>query len=387
MPEASVEVVTVDAPVLQEAPQPERHGESISKLASNRFSVRVETDVYDLAAAMDKASDLLAVGVVDENGAPVGIISRRHLFDHLGKMYGRDLYKRKQVSDLVKPAPVLRDDLNIFGVAEILRGDLRRMEDTWYVLVNAAGAFSGVFSSKNLLIYLSETTARDIELARRLQTAIVHERLQVEDKRFALVCSSRMAKEVGGDFYVAKELDAKRLLVGLCDVSGKGIAASLVTAVLGGIFDTYSARSSLSDFLKGLNRYLYETFQLDYFVTGVFMELDRESGQATICDMGHSYLLVMRGTTLMRPGKKAPNPPLGVDPEATPRLSHYRLEHGDLTFFFTDGVVEQKNREGEDYSEMRVWKMLRTHASMPGPAPRRCPCRRYRKLPRRAAAR
>jgi sigma-B regulation protein RsbU (phosphoserine phosphatase) len=74
-----------------------------------------------------------------------------------------------------------------------------------------------------------------------------------------------MAKEVGGDFYMVKRLDDRRVLLCLCDVSGKGIAASLVTAVLGGIFDTYTAVSSLQVFLKGLNRYIIETFQLRYF--------------------------------------------------------------------------------------------------------------------------
>jgi sigma-B regulation protein RsbU (phosphoserine phosphatase) len=242
---------------------PYRHqGELISRLASNRFAVGLQTDVYNLATAMEKNPDLLAVGVVDSTGAPVGLISRQQLFDSLGKMCGRDLFKRKQVSAMVKPARAFCDDMNIFAVAELLRDDLHRMDDTWYVLVTAAGKYSGVFCTRNLLIYLSDTTARELALARRLQTAIVQEYCEENESCFDLACSSKMAKEVGGDFYIVKKLDNKRRLVGLCDVSGKGIAASLVTAVLGGIFDGYSASSSLPEFLQKLNKYSASGFRV-----------------------------------------------------------------------------------------------------------------------------
>ena len=345
--------------ILHETPPVPQQGDLIGKIASNRYSVAANAEVYALAAAMDKSADIQAVGVVDDHGAPLGLISRKHLFDHLGKLYGRDLYKRKQVSELLEPARAFRDDLNVFAASEQLRDDLQRMDDTWYVLVDARGRYSGVFSSKNLLIYLSETTARDLALARRLQSAIVHEGLELDRPGFTLACYSKMAKEVGGDFYLVKELDEKRLLLALCDVSGKGIAASLVTAVLGGVFDTYSSQTSLKVFLKRLSRYLYETFRLDYFVTGVFMEFDLGRGEATICDMGHSYLLVMRGKSLLRAGTRALNPPLGVAPDTTPVLSSARLGSGDLIVLFTDGLVDQRNVNGVEYSENRLWKMLR----------------------------
>ena len=356
---------TMAIAILHQTPSVPQQGDLIGKIASNRWSVAANAEVYALAAAMDKSADIQAVGVVDDHGAPLGLISRKHLFDHLGKLYGRDLYKRKQVSELLQPARAFRDDLNVFVASEQLRDDLQRMDDTWYVLVDARGRYSGVFSSKNLLIYLSETTARDLALARRLQSAIVHEGLELDRPGFTLACYSKMAKEVGGDFYLVKELDEKRLLLALCDVSGKGIAASLVTAVLGGVFDTYSSHTSLKVFLKRLSHYLYETFRLDYFVTGVFMEFDLERGEATICDMGHSYLLVMRGKSLLRAGARALNPPLGVAPDTTPVLSSARLGAGDLIVLFTDGLVDQRNVNGAEYSENRLWKMLRTSAELP----------------------
>ena len=261
----------------------------------------------------------------------------------------------------MKETRAFHDDESIFGVADILKTEVRTLDDTYYLLIDGRGAFSGVFSTKNILIYLSDTTARDIALARRLQSAIVRDVFTFDDPRCSVLCSSKMAKEVGGDFYTVKKLDANRVLLGICDVSGKGIAASLITAVLGGIFDTYTSARSLQPFLRSLNRYLFDTFRLEYFVTGIFIELDMSTGQSIICDMGHSYVLVQDDTTLFRLGKKTANPPLGIVQDLSPALSNYRFAPGGLALLFTDGVVEQTNRHGEEYSQNRLWGLLKKH--------------------------
>ena len=67
---------------------------------------------------------------------------------------------------------------------------------------------------------------------------------------------------------------------------------------------------------------------LEYFVTGIFIELDMSTGQSIICDMGHSYVLVQDDTTLFRLGKKTANPPLGIVQDLVPRLSNYRFAPG-----------------------------------------------------------
>ncbi len=361
---AAVDVSGPDS-VLNRAVRPIRQGEVVGRLAHSRLFVRQDQDIDAVASAINKAPALYAIGVVDESGTPVGIVLRRELFEVLGRPYGRELFKKKPVSTVMKASPVFRDDLNILSVAETLKEEVRGIDDTYYLLVDATGAFSGVFSTKNILVYLSDTTARDIALARRLQSAIVHESYSLNDPRCSLLCFSKMAKEVGGDFYLVKRLPSDRLLLCMCDVSGKGIAASLVTAVLGGIFDTYTGTKRLDSFLEGVNRYMFETFRLEYFVTGIFVELDLATGSAIVCDMGHSYVLAMEGTTLFHLGRKGANPPLGVVPDLLPRLSGYRFPAGGRALLFTDGVVEQTNREGQEYSERRLWQLMKSTASRP----------------------
>jgi sigma-B regulation protein RsbU (phosphoserine phosphatase) len=341
-----------------------RPGEVIAKLASSRMFVSQDASVYALAAGMEKNPSTFAVAVVNERAEPVGIVLRRELFDNLGRMYGRDLYKRKLVPAVMKTPQLFRDDMSIFGVADNLSEELRKGTSVYYVLVDGAGRYSGTFSTTDLLIYLSNITARDISLARRLQEAIVKETFSFSGERTAMVGSSAMAKEVGGDFYACKRLLDGRLLIAICDVSGKGIAASLITAVLGGFFDGYTTSNTIKSFVRKLNRYIIDTFSLEYFVTGIIIELDEKTGEATICDMGHSYMLVVEDAKLMRPGADSANPPLGVSPTLNPTARVCRLKPGSLLVLFTDGVTDQTDGNGRDYTEQRLWGLLKTNGGL-----------------------
>ena len=128
-----------------------------------------------------------------------------------------------------------------------------------------------------------------------------------------------MANEVGGDFYLFKRLVDGRFLVAICDVSGKGIAASLITAVLGGFFDGYTTSNTMKSFVRRLNRYLYDTFRLEYFITGIIIELDEDTGEATVCDMGHSYMLIMQGAKAPASRFRGRQPPTGGFPQPRSR--------------------------------------------------------------------
>jgi sigma-B regulation protein RsbU (phosphoserine phosphatase) len=341
-----------------------RPGEVIGKLASSRAFISQDASVYALAEGMEKNPNIPGVGVVNEERVPVGLVLRQELFDNLGRLYGRDLYKRKLVPTVMKTPRIFRDDLSIFSVADMLNEELSKGTSLHYVLVDGAGRYSGVFSTTDLLIYLSNITARDISLARRLQTAIVKESFSFTGKRTAILGSSATAKEVGGDFYVLKRLVDGKLLIAVCDVSGKGIAASLITAVLGGFFDGYTKSNSIKTFARTLNRYIIDTFSLEYFVTGIIIEFDEDTGEATICDMGHSYMLVMEGAKLMRLGSETANPPLGVLPALSPMTLGYHLKQGSLLVLFTDGVIDQTNGNGRDYTEQRLWSLLKGHGGL-----------------------
>ena len=155
-----------------------------------------------------------------------------------------------------------------------------------------------------------------------------------------------------------KRLVDGRFLVAICDVSGKGIAASLITAVLGGFFDGYTTSNTMKSFVRRLNRYLYDTFRLEYFITGIIIELDEDTGEATVCDMGHSYMLIMQGAKAPASRFRGRQPPAGGFPQPRSRDPGVPPEAGGRGGSLHGRGDRSDQSSGESITERRLWDLL-----------------------------
>jgi sigma-B regulation protein RsbU (phosphoserine phosphatase) len=200
-------------------------------------------------------------------------------------------------------------------------------------------------------------TQDDIELAGRLQ-----ERLMggegVSDTlrpgRGRVEAWSRAAKGVGGDFYFTKELPDGKLFLALCDVSGKGVAASLIVSMVWGMLKMFDYNRGLHELLVGLNEAIVATFHLEKYLTGIFMIYDPPERHLHCADMGHSHAVLFRAG--MPRSMKGPqgNLPLGIEATLDPSVCPYQLEAGDVLLIYSDGLTEQENGQGTEFGESRL---------------------------------
>ena len=341
-------------PVLGRYVPRKQSGLVIARIAGSFFYVKNTITVSDLADALIGSEDVHAVAVVDEGRRVEGVVIRRELFDLLGKPFGRDLYTHKTVSSVMTRADSFRAGENIFVVSEEISPRLTLPVVTDYVLLTDDGRFAGIFSTRDMLIYLSEITRKDIQLARRLQMSMVKEELYETSERFSVIGSSAMAKGVGGDYYAFKRQDADNWFFTVCDVSGKGMAASLVTSIIGGMLSIYDFSAGTRHFVIKLNEYIYTTFESERFVTGVFAAFNARTGDINLIDAGHSYLYLYRDGRMTRINTRDDNVPLGVRSEFLPKGAKFTMRKGDLAVFLTDGVLEQTNPAGEEYGISRL---------------------------------
>jgi serine phosphatase RsbU (regulator of sigma subunit) len=63
--------------------------------------------------------------------------------------------------------------------------------------------------------------------------------------------------------------------------SGKGTAATLVSCAYHGFMHSYQYHGDLTSLISELNRFIIRSFELEKYVTGVFMDLDAATGQLT----------------------------------------------------------------------------------------------------------
>jgi hypothetical protein len=89
--------------ILKETEREPVNGERIVKIASSFLYVETGVPVYSLLAEL-KEPYQHAIAVVDADRTVRGIIVPRDLVEILGKPFGRDLLKRQNVEDIMKPA-------------------------------------------------------------------------------------------------------------------------------------------------------------------------------------------------------------------------------------------------------------------------------------------
>jgi sigma-B regulation protein RsbU (phosphoserine phosphatase) len=341
-------------------------GQTIAKLVSQHYYVRTDISIEDLANELNSSedrdnSDIEVIGVVDDKNQVTGVIIRQELMDQLSRPYGRDVLKNYQVNEVARTIQFFHYSRNIFSVAEEINDMLSSRSVYYFTLIDEDNHFAGIFSTRDMLIYLSDNTKRDIAWARELQTSIIRECETICNDHFQAICIANMAKQVGGDFYYFKKYNQQHWLIALCDVSGKGIASSLVTAILGGMFSVYNFDFGIKKFIKILNGYLYQAFGQNRYLTGIFIDFSEETDEFIIFDLGHSHIFLYREKDLFRINTMTENLPLGVIPDLEPCMNKFKKAKDEILFLTTDGLLEQQNISGNTYSLKRVHTILKNN--------------------------
>ncbi len=341
--------------------RPEKvYGSSLLRVAEIFEYVSSSEKVTALAEIFQSRPDLMAVGICDDEGNALGLITRVSLFSQLGKPFGREVHGRKPVGDLTEVVETFNMNANLFQAAEGLQASMDKSTLHYYLLTDNDGGFRGIFSSKDLLAYLSKITQEDIHLAAQLQERLVKSRLSQNGEGWAVDAFNQSAKGLGGDFYHVMPLPDGKLFVSVGDVSGKGVAASVLTSLLWGVLQFYDYRKGLKKLLAQVNEALIRTFHLEKYLTGVFLIYDPSNGHLTLADMGHGHSWLVRNGKA-RPlrfsgpsGASGMNLPLGIDLSLDPQVFRISLQPGDLICLYTDGLTEQESAAGEEFGEHRA---------------------------------
>ena len=337
-------------------------GQPISQIVSQLKYVHRDVKITDLVDGLASRADIEAVGVVDDDMNILGIIVQKDLLSLTGRAYGRAIYGKQTAGDLAAETLIVDHDANVFSVSERIDSFLKRPGTNYFLVRGKKNDFEGIFSTKDMLIFLSDLTRRDIEMARELQKRIVKEKDYFSTDRFEIAGSSQPALGIGGDFWAVKHVQGTRWLFALCDVSGKGVAASVITSLLWGMMNSFDFRRGLRSFLRILNDYLVNTFNTEKYVTGLFMDFDEANRSIVLADLGHSLFRVFRSNRFLRPRIANGNPPLGILADIDPVLHVLRLKPEDILFALTDGVVEQSDENGLSYPLERIETLMREYA-------------------------
>ncbi len=149
------------------------------------------------------------------------------------------------------------------------------------------------------------------------------------------------------------------------DVSGKGVAASLLMAQLNAIIRSLVPQGlGIAGLMEEANRLFCEGSPKGHFAT-LAGGLAYPDGSVEICNAGHPPLLLARGGSLERITRTGL--PLGAMCKGSFIARSARLEPGDRLILYTDGLTEARNTGGEFFGEEALRGAVLTHSAR-GPA-------------------
>jgi Stage II sporulation protein E (SpoIIE) len=194
--------------------------------------------------------------------------------------------------------------------------------------------------------------ALDIKQAQEVQQVILPERRTVLPG-MVVECEFHPALEVGGDFFqVIPHPDDGSLLIVAGDVTGKGLQAGMLVALLVGAIRTLAPYDpDPLSILAALNQRLCHRRQAH--ATGLALRI-AASGEATLANAGHlppyinGELLSVEGTL-----------PLGMIENPEFSVANFHLSEGDRLVLVSDGVVEATNSENLLFGFERVQDLLK----------------------------
>jgi len=172
-------------------------------------------------------------------------------------------------------------------------------------------------------------------------------------------CRYQPTAVLGGDFFDVWTVADGQAGVFICDVTGHGVQAALVTALVRGLLeDLNPIATDPSRLLGALNRDLHRMLQtrdLPILTTAFYLVADPARGLLRCANAGHPCpLLCQRATGAVQPLPADRGPVLGMLDDAAYPSYPVTMADGDAVLLFTDGLYEVPVAGAGEYGRDRL---------------------------------
>lgn len=211
---------------------------------------------------------------------------------------------------------------------------------------------------------------KQLEFAQNLQRKIIPSPGSFVSDYYHFYSYLRPFRKVGGDFYDFHFLDNGKICLLIADATGHGIDAAMITSMIK-LSYSYTMKDnrinqSPSLILKQIEADISQQMDNTFF-TAIALVLDPKEQVLYFANAGHPDAILLKSDhhiELLKPNL----PMLGL--QQFMHTMHYfdmRLNFlkGDKLLLFTDGLVDAKNPDEEDFSMERVITVAQKHSDLP----------------------
>ena len=156
---------------------------------------------------------------------------------------------------------------------------------------------------------------------------------------------------VSGDYVDVMRQNGELYFI-LGDVSGKGMAASILMSNLHAMFHALVPLGlELCDLMSRANRLFAESTLANQYATLIVGKMNSQ-GEVEMCNAGHLPPIIVGGDKSVELG--ASGLPLGMFSDSSFVSSGVRLAPGETLLLFTDGVTEANDADGSEFGTERL---------------------------------
>ncbi len=170
--------------------------------------------------------------------------------------------------------------------------------------------------------------------------------------------------DVGGDLYDFIRFSETCVVVAIADVIGKGMPAAIMMSSFRGAVrayaDTNDKEHIVENVINKVKRMSCEECRDGEFVTFFLGAIDIEKMVMTYCNCGHEPTVLLRGGSMRDLDKGGLV--LGIDADAAYEIETVKLQDGDCLLFYTDGLIDAVDFEGQMWGRERMLEVAKEYA-------------------------
>jgi len=204
----------------------------------------------------------------------------------------------------------------------------------------------------------------ELELSQIVQRALLPQEIPTVPG-LELAVFNRPADILGGDYFDFFQFKDRAFGIAIADVVGHGVSASILMSSLQTALRTLVPQNdSPAKVLEQINHFYIHNINLTTFMTAFLANFDADTQTLTYSNAGQTPPLILRGRDQLPVWLNPTNPAIGLAEDYDPKHAAVKLAKGDVVLFYTDGVTEAMDLQGEQFGAERLASLVTANADL-----------------------
>lgn len=268
------------------------------------------------------------------------------------------------ISYIIGSLGVITQDIVAIGNGDLDRAILVKRRDEIGRIAQSVKEMAHKLRNAREELVEKERMKKEMQIAKEIQHTLLPQRIPTVPG-YQIESYYESAVEVGGDYYDYINVDKNHFGVVVADVSGKGVAGSIIMTMVRSMLRMDILQNlSPHNLLSTTNFLLKNDIPEGMFITLFYVLVDIDTGEISYSCAGHNPAFLYDNLRNSIVTLKPKGPPFGIPlydgKEFSKRLKEEKriLRSGDTLILYTDGITEALNERTEQFGEERLKRVL-----------------------------